>query len=72
MSSRSYYSATISEFISAHENTIIGEMALQHPFDLNDLTKSSWLSEIRILKHELKNMLKGHISLEFKIPRMGK
>lgn len=72
MSSRSYYSATISEFISSHENTIIGEMALQHPFDLNDLTKSSWLSEIRILKHELKNMLEGHISLEFKIPRMGK
>ena len=55
MSARSYFSATISEFLKADENTIIGEMALQHPFDLNDLTKSSWLSEIRILKRELKD-----------------
>lgn len=72
MSARSYFSATISEFLKADENTIIGEMALQHPFDLNDLTKSSWLSEIRILKRELKDFPTGHVSLEFKIPRMGK
>ena len=72
MSARSYYSATIKEFLSTYENTIIGEMALQHPFDLNDVTKSSWLSEIRILKRELKNIPDGHVSLEFKIPRMGK
>lgn len=72
MPARSYFSATISEFLKADENTIIGEMALQHPFDLNDLTKSSWLSEIRILKRELKDFPAGHVSLEFKIPRMGK
>lgn len=72
MSERSYYSATIQDFLAAHENTIIGEMALQHPFDLNDLTKRSWLNEIRILKRELKDMKDGHIALEFRIPRMGK
>ena len=72
MSARSYYSVTIKEFLSTYENTIIGEMALQHPFDLNDVTKASWLSEIRILKRELKDIPDGHISLEFKIPRMGK
>lgn len=72
MSARSYYSATIKEFLSTYENTIIGEMALRHPFDLNDVTKASWLSEIRILKRELKDIPDGHISLEFKIPRMGK
>ena len=72
MSARSYYSATIKEFLSTYENTIIGEMALQHPFDLNDVTKASWLSEIRILKRELKDIPDGHVSLEFKIPRMGK
>lgn len=72
MSVRSYYSATINDFLVTHENTIVGEMVLQHPFELNDLTKSSWLSEIRILKRELRNMTDGHIALEFKIPRMGK
>lgn len=56
MSARSYYSATISEFLITDENAIIGEMALRHPFDLNDLTKSSWLSEVRILKRELKDL----------------
>lgn len=72
MSVRSYFSTTINVFLETDENAIIGEMALQHPFDLNDLTKSSWLSEIRILKRELKDLYHGHVSLEFKIPRMGK
>lgn len=72
MSARAYYSATISEFLGTDENTIVGEMTLQHPFDLNDHTKSSWLSEIRILKRELKGISVGNVSLEFRIPRMGK
>ena len=72
MSARSYYSATIKDFLSTHENYILAEMVKQHPFDLNDYTRDSWLSEIRILKRELKDMIGGHIALEFKIPRMGK
>lgn len=72
MSVRSYYSSTIQEFFDDHENAIIGEMALRHPFALDDLTKASWLSEIRILKRELRTFSEGHIALEFKIPRMGK
>ena len=72
MSERSYYSATINDFLATHENYILAEMVKKHPFDLNDYTRDSWLSEIRILKRELKDMLGGHIALEFKIPRMGK
>lgn len=72
MSSRSYYSAIISDFLAVHENYILAELVKQHPFELNDLTRDSWLSEIRILKRELQNVPDGHISLEFKIPRMGK
>ena len=72
MSARSYYSATIKDFLSTHENYILAEMVKQHPFDLNDYTRDSWLSEIRILKRELGDMIGGHIALEFKIPRMGK
>lgn len=72
MTTRSYYSAKISDFLSAHENYILAEMVKQHPFDLNDVTRNSWLSEIRILKRELTNLSAGHIALEFKIPRMGK
>ena len=72
MSTRSYYSATIKDFLATHENYILAEMVKSHPFDLNDFTRDSWLSEIRILKRELRDFSDGHISLEFKIPRMGK
>lgn len=72
MSTRSYYSATIKDFLATHENYILAEMVKSHPFDLNDFTRDSWLSEIRILKRELGDFSVGHISLEFKIPRMGK
>ena len=72
MSTRSYYSATIKEFLATHENYMLAEMVKSHPFDLNDFTRDSWLSEIRILKRELNDFSSGHISLEFKIPRMGK
>lgn len=72
MSTRSYYSSTIKDFLSTHENYILAEMVKSHPFDLNDFTRDSWLSEIRILKRELRDFSVGHISLEFKIPRMGK
>ncbi|MBE6883640.1 MAG: DUF2075 domain-containing protein [Ruminococcaceae bacterium] len=72
MSTRSYYSATIKDFLATHENYILAEMVKSHPFDLNDFTRDSWLSEIRILKRELHEFSDGHISLEFKIPRMGK
>ena len=72
MSARSYYSSSIEDFLITHENYILAEMVRQHPFDLNDYTRDSWLSEIRILKRELNSMPGGHIALEFKIPRMGK
>lgn len=72
MSARSYYSSSIENFLITHENYILAEMVRQHPFDLNDYTRDSWLSEIRILKRELNSMPGGHIALEFKIPRMGK
>lgn len=72
MSTRSYYSAAIKDFLATHENYILAEMVKSHPFDLNDFTRDSWLSEIRILKRELNEFSFGHLSLEFSIPRMGK
>ena len=63
MSARSYYSSSIEDFLITHENYILAEMVRQHPFDLNDYTRDSWLSEIRILKRELNSMPGGHIAL---------
>ena len=41
MSTRSYYSTTIKDFLATHENYILAEMVKSHPFDLNDFTRDS-------------------------------
>lgn len=68
---RAYYDATIKNFICADTNVILSTMTKKHPYDLNDLTRDSWLEEIAVLKQQL-STLDGYIMLEYMIPRMGK
>lgn len=68
---RSYYASTIERFINLDGDMILASMVKNHPFDLNDLTRDSWLEEIDILKKQLAG-ISGYIMLEYMIPRMGK
>lgn len=68
---RAYYSSTIKDFLKKDNDFILASMVRSHPFDLNDLTRDSWLNEIEILKEQLQNT-DGYIMLEYSIPRMGK
>ncbi|SNT03993.1 Uncharacterized conserved protein [Ekhidna lutea] len=68
---RSYYSNSISDFLSDNNSRIIGELAINHGFDLGELQKNAWRQQIEILKDQL-NSINGHIFFEFAIPRMGK
>ena len=68
---RSYYSSTIKSFLTLDTDVILASMVKSHPFDLNDLTRDSWLEEIDILKRQLFD-IDGQIMLEYMIPRMGK
>lgn len=68
---RSYYASTIERFINLDGDMILASMVKNHPFDLNDLTRDSWLEEIDILKKQLAG-IGGYIMLEYMIPRMGK
>lgn len=68
---RSYYSSSISLFLSRDADIIWTSLSKNYAFDLNDLTKDSWIEEIEILKDQLKG-IDGHIMLEYSIPRMGK
>ncbi len=68
---RSYYSNSISEFLTDSNSQIIGELALNHGFDLDELQKNAWKQQIEILKDQLSH-IQGHIFFEFAIPRMGK
>ncbi len=68
---RSYYSNSILDFLKDENSRIIGELTLNHSFDLDELQKNSWREQIEILKDQLKGF-NGHIFFEFTIPRMGK
>lgn len=67
---RSYYNAKIAEFLNQSDNYILGELARNNQFDLNDLQRNTWLQEIAILKECLQGV-EGHIIFEYTIPRIG-
>jgi hypothetical protein len=67
---RAFYSETITNFLTADENFILGILANANNFALDTTQKDAWLDEIRILKSVLP-AYKGSIYFEFSIPRMG-
>ncbi|OAV45135.1 DUF2075 domain-containing protein [Lewinella sp. 4G2] len=69
---RSYYDDQFSEFKKLEVNHILGELSLNHSFDLNDLQKNAWVSQIQLLQEAIDDNIRGKIYFEFGIPRMGK
>ena len=69
---RAYYKNSISKFIAEDENSILGQLSLNHSNrQLEDLQKNAWVKQIEILKDQLKGF-DGQVYFEFAIPRMGK
>jgi len=67
-----YYQATFSKFRGAESAAILGELVLTHGFSLEQPQRDAWIEQIAILKKHLEHIERGHILLEFAIPRMGK
>lgn len=70
--SRSYYSNSISDFLTEDVNKILGQLIRHHNFAVESLQRNAWIKQIEILKNELKPFNYGQIYFEFSIPRMGK
>ena len=68
---REYYSNTITKFLRATPNEILGELVKNNDFALEQTQRDAWLEEINILRMTLKPH-KGSIYFEYSIPRMGK
>lgn len=69
---RAYYKNSIINFIAEDDNSILGQLSLNHSNrSLEDLQKNAWVKQIEILKDQLLGIT-GHIYFEFAIPRMGK
>lgn len=69
--SRCYYFDSISSFLQKNQDEIFGEIATKNEYSLDDQQKYSWITQISLLKKELKN-IQGSILFEFTIPRMGR
>src|SRR5262245_29726480 len=68
---RAYYSSSISDFLNATADAIIGELTRAHARNLDQTQLNAWLEEINILKRVLVNR-SGRLYFEYSIPRMGK
>ena len=69
---RAFYSNSISNFLDSSDETIVGQLALNNQFSLEQTQRNAWLEEIKILKQLLPPYSNnGSIYLEFSIPRMG-
>lgn len=68
---RSYYSATIAEFLNTTSNEILGQLTRSSTFAVEQTQSNAWLEQINILKRVLANR-SGRIYFEYAIPRMGK
>lgn len=70
MSSNAYYSADISEFIDADNDSILGILAANTTFSVDPTQRNAWVRQIDVLKASLRG-LGGWILLEFIVPRIG-
>lgn len=74
VTTRFYYSNTISGFYAEEPCSIVGKLTGSSQHDINPKTANAWKEEISSLREVLskyKNTDRGSIYLEYNIPRMG-
>jgi len=72
MTNRSYYSSSISIFLTQSVEEILGIIQQPHTQDIVPQQTYAWTEQITILQRELSSITEGEIYFELLIPRMGK
>ena len=67
---REFYAESIENFLKTSSEEILGTIAIENEFTLEQTQRDAWLVEINILK-EILIPYKGSIYFEYSIPRMG-
>lgn len=67
---REYYSDSIAGFLKSSPEEILGQLARNNDFSLEQTQRNAWLAEIDIL-HSILQPYQGAIYFEYSIPRMG-
>ncbi len=68
---RAYYQNNIQNFCQQTVSEILGEIASNNNFALEQKQRDAWLKEISILQHSLSCLCDGGIVFEYSIPRIG-
>jgi hypothetical protein len=68
---REFYSECICNFCKTDTSSILGMLAQNNDFPLEQSQRDSWIEEIKILK-KATTSFEGKIYFEYSIPRMGK
>jgi hypothetical protein len=68
---REYYSDSIANFRKTSPDKILGILARNNDFSLEQTQRDAWLEEIEILQ-EVLSSFEGALYFEYSIPRMGK
>jgi hypothetical protein len=71
VSSRAWYSASITEFLHADSDTVIGRLTRNSGFTVLPAQRDAWLSQTQLLQDRLGG-LTGSLFMEYSIPRMGR
>jgi hypothetical protein len=69
--SRAWYGASITEFLHADSDAIVGRLTTNSDFAVLPAQRAAWLVQICLLKAHLVG-LTGTLFMEFSIPRMGR
>jgi hypothetical protein len=69
--SRAWYGASCESFRSAPTNAILGELASNGTFAMEEAQRDAWVAQIDFLRERLRGIA-GWIFFEFNIPRMGR
>lgn len=72
--SRSWYSASVPDFLSAEADTILGALTRASTFPVEATQRDAWLEQIALLQPLLTGpaFATGSIHFEYAIPRMGR
>ncbi|HEX2598693.1 MAG TPA: DUF2075 domain-containing protein [Terriglobales bacterium] len=67
---RAWYSAPLDDFLAQSAEEVLGHLTRNSAFNIDTLQAGAWTSTILLLRRYLAGR-KGHLLLEFNIPRMG-
>lgn len=68
---RSYYSASIANFLNASKDEILGQLTRESEFAVLQTQRQAWLQQIAVLQEKLLPY-EGAVYFEYAIPRMGR